>query len=59
MVFHICFADHFFHVKESSTDYWKEDDGGGNGEIKNSDKRYIWIDAAANFPDFANSKENT
>lgn len=26
---------------------------------KNADKpRYIWIDAAANFPDFANSKEN-
>lgn len=49
----------FFSCKESSTDYWKEDDGGGNGEIKNSDKpRYIWIDAAANFPDFANSKEN-
>ncbi len=28
-------------------------------ETPNADKpRYIWIDAAANFPDFANSKEN-
>lgn len=28
-------------------------------ETKNADKpRFIWIDAAANFPDFANSKEN-
>ncbi|MFV0592131.1 MAG: alpha amylase family protein [Draconibacterium sp.] len=28
-------------------------------DISNTDKpRFIWIDAAANFPDFANSKEN-
>lgn len=28
-------------------------------EIPNAEKpRYIWVDAAANFPDFANSKEN-
>ncbi|HEY9489305.1 MAG TPA: alpha amylase family protein [Chryseosolibacter sp.] len=28
-------------------------------ETPNADKpRYIWVDAAANFPDFANSKEN-
>ncbi|WP_215224668.1 alpha amylase family protein [Echinicola shivajiensis] len=28
-------------------------------KIKNQDKpRFIWIDAAANFPDFANSREN-
>lgn len=28
-------------------------------EEKNTDKlRFIWVDAAANFPDFANSKEN-
>lgn len=33
---------------------WEWDD-----ETKNSEKpRYIWIDAAANFPDFANNKEN-
>lgn len=33
---------------------WEWDD-----EKSNADKpRYIWVDAAANFPDFANSKEN-
>jgi len=31
----------------------------GNDPVSNSAKpRYIWIDAAANFPDFADSKEN-
>jgi Uncharacterized protein conserved in bacteria len=30
-----------------------------DGPVKNSEKsRFIWIDAAANFKDFANSKEN-
>ncbi len=33
--------------------------GNGNGTTSNDQKpRYIWIDAAANFPDFANNKEN-
>ncbi len=50
-------------------DYWNLGDGGtgGNGgeevekpkPVKPADKpRYIWVDASANFPDFANSKEN-
>ena len=31
----------------------------GGDNTPNADKpRYIWVDAAANFPDFANSKEN-
>lgn len=39
---------------EPETPEWKWDE-----DIQNSDKpRIIWIDAAANFPDFANSKEN-
>ncbi|MCK3685614.1 alpha amylase family protein [Maribellus sp. YY47] len=39
---------------DSETPEWKWDDG-----VPNADKpRFIWIDAAANFPDFANSKEN-
>ena len=48
----------FLGCDSSSKDYWVDDDK-DKDEIKNSDKpRYIWIDAAANFPDFANSKEN-
>lgn len=41
--------------KDKQNDYeWEWED-----ETKNIDKpRYIWVDAAANFPDFANSKEN-
>jgi len=44
----------------SSTDYWdKLDEDDETTIIENADKpRYIWIDAAANFPDFANNKEN-
>src|SRR5687768_15608244 len=39
---------------DDSTPLWEWEE-----EIPNSDKaRYIWVDAAANFPDFANSKEN-
>ena len=44
-------------------DYWgqnkQKEEKENNKEIENkTDKpRYIWIDAAANFPDFANSKE--
>ena len=36
------------------------DNGNGNGEEPGvvSKPRYIWIDAAANFPDFANNKDN-
>ncbi len=38
----------------TDTPEWEWDD-----DIPNADKpRIIWIDAAANFPDFANSKEN-
>jgi uncharacterized lipoprotein YddW (UPF0748 family) len=48
----------FLGCDSSSKDYWADDDK-DKDEIKNADKpRYIWIDAAANFPDFANSKEN-
>ncbi len=51
---------------DSPKDYWSDDNtggnnGGGNNPTENpnaSKPRYIWIDAAANFPDFANSKEN-
>lgn len=51
---------------DSPKDYWGNDNtggnnGGGNSTTENpnaSKPRYIWIDAAANFPDFANSKEN-
>ena len=45
-----------------SKDYWGDTSGGGDKEPTEnpnaSKPRYIWIDAAANFPDFANSKEN-
>ena len=45
-----------------SKDYWGDTSGGGDEEPTEnpnaSKPRYIWIDAAANFPDFANSKEN-
>ena len=51
---------------DSQPDYWG--DLSGEGEKPDTDKpavnpnaskpRFIWIDAAANFPDFANSKEN-
>ncbi len=50
--------------KKENKDYWNLGDGNGDDTenpvaVPNSEKpRYIWIDAAANFPDFANSKEN-
>ena len=31
--------------------------GNGNDKPANEKPRYIWIDAAANFPDFANNKD--
>ncbi len=38
---------------------WEWSDGSAEQETSNADKpRFIWVDAAANFPDFANSKEN-
>lgn len=46
-----------FSCKKTPTDYWKDDDK--KPQNNNSKKpRYIWIDAAANFPDFANNKKN-
>ena len=54
----------FASCKPAYKDYWGEDIGGNGGgtepaENPNASKpRYIWIDAAANFPDFANNKEN-
>lgn len=62
----ICIGVVFSFVSCSHThkDYWGEgtgENGGGNKPVENpnaSKPRYIWIDAAANFPDFANSKEN-
>ncbi len=48
-----CFS--FSSCKEDNEIKWEWDDE----EVENVDKpRVIWIDAAANFPDFANSKEN-
>jgi uncharacterized lipoprotein YddW (UPF0748 family) len=42
--------------KEPSTPDWEWPE---EKPVLNSDKpKYLWIDAAANFPDFANSKEN-
>ncbi|GAB3663338.1 alpha amylase family protein [Echinicola sediminis] len=47
----------FSCAEDDAKDYgweWEEED-----KKENQDKpRFIWIDAAANFPDFANSKEN-
>lgn len=50
----------FFSCDNSPKGYWKDsDDDDEKGTTQNADKpRYIWVDAAANFPDFANSKEN-
>lgn len=42
---------------KSDNDYEWEWDDDGNPDIS-AKPRFIWIDAAANFPDFANSKEN-
>lgn len=43
---------------ETNKDYWGDHREEG-GKTPNSEKpRYIWVDASANFPDFANSKEN-
>ena len=49
-----------FSCDKTPTDYWPDDkDDNGTTPTSNKDKPiYIWIDAAANFPDFANSKEN-
>lgn len=45
---------------ESKTPEWEWDDPEPEPEpVPASEKpRFIWVDAAANFPDFANSKEN-
>lgn len=40
--------------KQSWTWEWDQETGVSNAEKP----RFIWVDAAANFPDFANSKEN-
>lgn len=53
----------FIACRNKPKNYWGDLGGGNgnNGPIENpnaSKPRYIWIDAAANFPDFANSKEN-
>lgn len=51
------FALFFTSCSDSPKDYWENPEEGSS--TPNADKpRYIWIDAAANFPDFANSKEN-
>lgn len=43
---------------DSHKDYWGKP-GENEEPVENAEKpRYIWIDAAANFPDFANSKAN-
>lgn len=45
--------------KKTPIDYWPEDKDSNNSIVKNKDKpRFIWIDAAANFKDFANNIEN-
>lgn len=38
--------------------YWDDPDDDPEPAEKVLKPRYIWVDAAANFPDFANSKEN-
>ena len=52
----------FISCGDSKKDYWGDDDKKDDPELptkENIDKpRFIWIDAAANFPDFANNKEN-
>jgi Uncharacterized protein conserved in bacteria len=49
-----------FSCTKHQKDYWKtEDDQESNQEeLKLNKPRYIWVDASANFPDFANNKEN-
>ena len=44
--------------KETNKDYWGELEKPKDRTPNAQKPRYIWIDAAANFPDFANSKEN-
>ena len=56
----LCFSVSFLTsscAKEEKTDYgWEVEE---KEEVEGATKpSYIWIDASANFPDFANSKEN-
>ncbi|MCS2578122.1 hypothetical protein NXX80_22200 [Bacteroides faecis] len=53
----------FASCSDEPKDYWGDlsdrDDSNEEVPVENpnaSKPRYIWIDAAANFPDFANSK---
>ncbi|MFA6870855.1 MAG: alpha amylase family protein [Bacteroidaceae bacterium] len=50
----------FVSCSSSTPDYWDDvDEGGEEPPVTIQEKpRYIWVDAAANFMDFANSKEN-
>lgn len=43
---------------ESTTPEWRWDDPDPDPDPAAEKPRYIWVDAAANFPDFANSREN-
>lgn len=45
--------------KDKDPDWeWEEEEEEEEQEEKKAKPRYIWIDAAANFPDFANNKDN-
>lgn len=57
----VLFACLFAACGREAKNYWDDVDNGKDDPIENPNAtkpRYIWIDAAANFPDFANSKEN-
>ena len=59
--FFICGMVSLFVVSCDKTpkDYWPDDNNNGTTPINNKDKPiFIWIDAAANFKDFANNKES-
>lgn len=43
--------------EDSGEDSGKEDSGNDNPVMQNGKRCFIWIDAAANFPDFANDRE--
>lgn len=54
----LCIALAFTACKDSTPDYWGNTEGEEKPPITTQEKpRYIWVDAAANFVDFANSKE--
>ncbi len=47
-------------LMESPDGPWNDNstEGPENPDVTEIKPRYVWIDAAANFPDYANNKEN-